>query len=172
MNPDGSRRGHLRTNALGVNLNREWLDPSLEKSPEVYLTRQAMRDTGVDFCLDVHGDEEQPFNYLILPTGIPGYAGPIADLCAAYTQALAAASPDFDARHSKTGASPLEADLRICSSYVAHTFQCPAMTLEMPFKDNEDRPDDHHGWSPARSRHLGRACLNALLTVLPSMTKS
>ena len=24
MNPDGSRRGHLRTNAAGANLNREW----------------------------------------------------------------------------------------------------------------------------------------------------
>ena len=27
MNPDGSRRGHLRTNAAGVNLNREWAAP-------------------------------------------------------------------------------------------------------------------------------------------------
>ncbi len=36
MNPDGSRRGHLRTNAVGVNLNREWHAPSLEKSPEVF----------------------------------------------------------------------------------------------------------------------------------------
>src|SRR3546814_10781713 len=34
MNPDGSRRGHLRTNAIGVNLNREWHEPSLERSPE------------------------------------------------------------------------------------------------------------------------------------------
>ena len=36
MNPDGSVRGHLRTNAVGVNLNREWAEPSLEKSPEVF----------------------------------------------------------------------------------------------------------------------------------------
>ena len=35
MNPDGSKRGHLRTNAAGVNLNREWHAPSAEKSPEV-----------------------------------------------------------------------------------------------------------------------------------------
>ena len=33
MNPDGSRRGHLRTNAVGVNLNREWHAPSAEKYP-------------------------------------------------------------------------------------------------------------------------------------------
>jgi murein tripeptide amidase MpaA len=42
MNPDGSFRGHLRTNAGGANLNREWrtkgdyVAPSLERSPEVY----------------------------------------------------------------------------------------------------------------------------------------
>ena len=35
MNPDGSYRGHLRTNASGANLNREWKEPTLEKSPEV-----------------------------------------------------------------------------------------------------------------------------------------
>lgn len=32
MNPDGANRGHLRTNAVGVNLNREWQSPSKEKS--------------------------------------------------------------------------------------------------------------------------------------------
>src|SRR5690606_32595543 len=37
MNPDGSVRGHLRTNAVGTNLNREWQTPSMEKSPEVFL---------------------------------------------------------------------------------------------------------------------------------------
>ena len=39
---DGSFRGHLRTNACGANLNREWANsgdykaPTLERSPEVY----------------------------------------------------------------------------------------------------------------------------------------
>src|SRR5690606_34933736 len=56
MNPDGSRRGHLRTNAAGANLNREWLEPSMERSPEVYLVRERMRASGLDFALDVHGD--------------------------------------------------------------------------------------------------------------------
>ena len=42
MNPDGAFRGHLRTNACGANLNREWTStgeytaPTLERSPEVY----------------------------------------------------------------------------------------------------------------------------------------
>lgn len=33
--PDGVFRGHLRTNAAGANLNREWAAPSAEESPEV-----------------------------------------------------------------------------------------------------------------------------------------
>ena len=55
-NPDGSRRGHLRTNAKGVNLNREWAEPTAENSPEVLAIRNAMDDTGVHFAMDVHGD--------------------------------------------------------------------------------------------------------------------
>jgi murein tripeptide amidase MpaA len=54
---DGGVRGHLRTNAHGRNLNREWAEPCPEKSPEVYYTRQKMHETGVDFAFDVHGDE-------------------------------------------------------------------------------------------------------------------
>src|SRR5213078_828999 len=45
-NPDGSFRGHLRTNAAGVNLNREWHEPSAEKSSEVLAIRNAMDATG------------------------------------------------------------------------------------------------------------------------------
>ena len=37
VNPDGSIRGHLRTNAVGANLNREWKEPTPERSPEVAL---------------------------------------------------------------------------------------------------------------------------------------
>ena len=47
MNPDGSARGHLRTNAAGINLNREWEAPSSERSPEVLCVLQEMDRTGV-----------------------------------------------------------------------------------------------------------------------------
>jgi murein tripeptide amidase MpaA len=76
MNPDGGRRGHLRTNAAGANLNREWSDPSMEQSPEVFLVRERMRETGVDFLLDVHGDEALPYNQIEhgYPENQPGKA--------------------------------------------------------------------------------------------------
>jgi murein tripeptide amidase MpaA len=50
----------------------------------------------------------------------------------------------------------------MCGNYVAETFGCLAMTLEMPFKDNNAAPDARTGWSPARCRSLGRASLDAL----------
>jgi murein tripeptide amidase MpaA len=74
MNPDGSIRGHLRTNAGGANLNREWGEPSLEASPEVFHTRNAMDATGpVDLMLDVHGDEAEPYCFIIGGEGTPGW---------------------------------------------------------------------------------------------------
>ncbi|HWI84758.1 MAG TPA: M14-type cytosolic carboxypeptidase, partial [Sphingomonas sp.] len=73
MNPDGSRRGHLRTNAAGVNLNREWHEPSLQRSPEVLCVRNKMDETGVDFAIDVHGDEAIPYVFLAGFEGIPNW---------------------------------------------------------------------------------------------------
>ena len=49
---------------MGVNLNREWHAPSLERSPEVFHLRAAMDRTGVDLCLDVHGDETIPHVFI------------------------------------------------------------------------------------------------------------
>ena len=73
MNPDGSYRGHLRTNAVGANLNREWLEPTMERSPEVYLVREQMLNIGVDMFLDIHGDEALPYNFVAGCEGNPSY---------------------------------------------------------------------------------------------------
>jgi murein tripeptide amidase MpaA len=43
MCPDGSARGHLRTNAAGANLNREWAQPAADRSPEVPRGGRAQR---------------------------------------------------------------------------------------------------------------------------------
>merc|ERR1712130_1097047 len=73
INPDGAIRGHSRTNATGANLNREWAKPTMEHSPEVKLVKDKMSETDVDFFLDVHGDEEIPFNFLAGIEGIPAF---------------------------------------------------------------------------------------------------
>lgn len=61
MCPDGAVRGHIRTNGMGANLNREWAStgdyvaPTLSRSPEAYGVLNKMDATGCDFFLDVHG---------------------------------------------------------------------------------------------------------------------
>src|SRR5690606_35464582 len=57
MSPDVSRRRHLRTNAAGATLNREWHSPTPEKSPEVLAVRNRMDETGVNFAMAVPGDD-------------------------------------------------------------------------------------------------------------------
>jgi murein tripeptide amidase MpaA len=169
MNPDGSRRGNLRTNGAGANLNREWKDPALDRSPEVFLVRQKMAETGVDFCLDVHGDETIPHNFLIGTSGIPSLTEMQTTLHGRYAEALRRASPDFQTAHGYPQNRPGTANLTMCSNYVAETFGCLALTLEMPFKDTADAPDERAGWSPARCRKLGEANLDAILAVVETL---
>jgi murein tripeptide amidase MpaA len=169
MNPDGSRRGHLRTNAAGANLNREWHEPSVERSPEVYWVRHAMDATGCDLCLDVHGDEELPYNFVSGAEGIPGWTERLANLQARFLAAYIESSPDFQTEHGYSISAPGEANLTMCTNQIAQRFDCLAMTLEMPFKDNADRPQPDVGWSPARAMRLGEAVLHPMMQVLSSL---
>ncbi|MFV2029578.1 M14-type cytosolic carboxypeptidase [Neisseria sp. S1] len=169
MNPDGSALGNLRTNAAGANLNREWLSPSIEKSPEVYYVRNKMRETGVDLFLDIHGDESIPYIFVAGTEGVPSYSQRIADLETRFKNALQAASPDFQDEHGYPKSKPGKADLSMATSWVGEEFKCLAYTLEMPFKDNNNIPDDDFGWNGQRSLRLGEATLSAILNTLPAL---
>jgi murein tripeptide amidase MpaA len=169
MNPDGSRRGHLRTNAAGANLNREWLEPSMERSPEVHLVREKMRATGVDFALDVHGDEGLPYNFIAGPDGVESSTGKTRALQAKFEAELVAANPDFQTEHGYPEAEPGQANMTMATNWIADAFGALSMTLEMPFKDNADAPDPEFGWSPGRCRKLGEGVLAALLRVVDEL---
>ena len=95
MNPDGAWRGHLRTNACGINLNRAWANPSLADAPEVYHVLTKMRETGVDMLVDVHGDEAIPHNFIAYSEGIPGYTEKMETLKQKFSKFLQRANPDF-----------------------------------------------------------------------------
>lgn len=165
MNPDGSARGHLRNNAAGANLNREWENPSMERSPEVFLVRERMRAANVDFFLDVHGDEVLPYNFISGAEGILSWNEAAAARQQRYVDALLAVSPDFQTEHGYPIAKPGEANMTMASNWVGETFGCLSMTLEQPFKDTADTPHEL-GWSPERARQFGRAQLDALRAVL------
>lgn len=167
-NPDGSRRGHLRTNAVGTNLNREWHEPTPEKSPEVLAIRAAMDETGVDFAMDVHGDEAIAAVFLAGFEGIPSWTDALGDKFYRYQRILARRTPDFQTAKGYAVAKPGTANLSMSTNQLAERFGACAMTLEMPFKDNDDLPDEAQGWSPERCRLLARDCLASLLEWLDS----
>lgn len=169
MNPDGSCRGHLRTNAAGINLNREWAAPTAEKSPEVLAVWTAMLTSGVDFAMDVHGDEAIPHVFIAGFEGIPSITDRQLHLLKDYKARLQRLTPDFQTRVGYPPAGAGRANLTMSTNAVAERFGCLAMTLEMPFKDNDDLPDAQFGWSPGRSKTLGRDCLAALAEIIDDL---
>ncbi|MBV7265945.1 M14 family metallopeptidase [Erythrobacter ani] len=162
-NPDGSRRGHLRTNAAGTNLNREWSDPSADKSPEVLSIRNKMDETGVDYAMDVHGDEAIPAVFLAGYEGIPSWTDEHGEQFYRYQRILDRRTPDFQTKLGYPKTPSGKANLTISTNLVAERYGACAMTLEMPYKDLADFPEPEQGWSPERCKLLARECLGALL---------
>lgn len=178
MCPDGAFRGHLRTNAGGHNLNREWcpsekLDgtpydaPTLERSPEVYHVLRKMDETGVDVFLDVHGDEELPFNFIAGAEGCPNWNKRLESLQGAFLAKYSRANSDMQIPVAYDPEETGKARLNVCSNQIAVRFDCLAVTLEQPFKDCMSNPDPERGWNGARASMLGASVLEPLLYVGP-----
>jgi murein tripeptide amidase MpaA len=163
MNPDGSVRGNLRTNAAGANLNREWMAPSMERSPEVFQVRQKIEETGCDLFLDIHGDEVLPYVFVAGCEMLDGFSEQQAAEQQAFIDDFLRASPDFQVAMGYEPGKYREEMLQLASKYIGHTYKCVSLTLEMPFKDNADMPDPEVGWNGARSARLGVAMLQPIL---------
>ncbi len=166
MNPDGSVRGNLRTNATGANLNREWNAPSMTRSPEVFVVKNKMKETGCDLFLDVHGDEGLPYVFVAGSAALPDFTPAQAAQEKAFSDAFLVASPDFQDVHGY-GESPYSDEtLTMASPHMTRLFGCLSLTLELPFKDNANDPDPVSGWDGARSARLGAAVLQPILGAL------
>ena len=162
MNPDGSFRGHLRTNAAGVNLNREWHAPTADKSPEVLCVLEAMDATGVAVAMDIHGDEAIPANFLAGFEGIPSWTEALGEKFVTFGRRLATATPEFQTALGYPKAARGRANLSMSTNQLAERFGALSMTLEMPFKDHDANPDPEFGWSGERSKRLAHSCLDVL----------
>ena len=171
MNIDGGIAGNIRVNGAGRDLNREWADPDKEKGPEVYFVKNMMNDLGVDLCFDIHGDEELPYNFVSRIDGIPGFDERLARHQSGFTEAWKIASPDFQDEYGYPVDAPGKANLSICSKNIAHTFNCLALTVEMPFKDNADLPNPGTGWSVKRSEQFGASLVSALLMIIDQINR-
>ena len=163
MNPDGSVLGNLRTNAAGANLNREWNTPTMERSPEVFLVKQKMLETGVDLCLDVHGDEGLPYVFVAGSEALPNFTAEQAAAQKQFSDDFKIASPDFQDVHGYPPAPYTDEVLTMGSPHITHAFGCLSLTLELPFKDNANDPDELTGWNGERSARLGAAMLQPVL---------
>jgi murein tripeptide amidase MpaA len=165
-NPDGSCRGHLRTNYAGVNLNREWAEPSAERSPEIVAIRNAMDESGVHWAMDIHGDEAIPAAFMAGFEGIPSWTDDQGDRYQTFVTCLAKRSPDFQTELGYAIAAPGKANLAMSTNQLAERFGashgCVSMTLEMPYKDTVHGNDPEQGWSPERCKLLARECLAVL----------
>lgn len=166
MNPDGCARGNLRTNAAGTNLNREWQNPTLERSPEVYRVKQKIHATGCDLFLDIHGDEGLPYIFMSGSDALENFSSTQKAAQNRFIADFMRASPDVQDQFGYAVAPYTSEVLSMATPHIAHTFACLALTLELPFKDNADDPDTKVGWNGARSARLGRAVLQPILQAL------
>ena len=169
MNPGGVALGHTRANAAGANLNREWAAPDPARSPEVWHVRRHMEATGVDFCIDCHGDEELRCNFLGGPQQIPSRSARLDALFEHLEQSWAVVTPDYVPHQPYPGGAPATADLRMAWNWIAERFDALSVLLEQPFKDLATAPQPATGWSPPRAQRLGHGFVDVLDRVVDGL---
>ena len=161
-------RGNLRTNTA-----RDQPQPRVGQRPPRTEIPRSPRDprtqwtcTGVDFAMDVHGDEAIPGVFLAGFEGIPSLKDEqkrglrIATL--RNSRSTDARLPDRNWAMAVTPAGQRQ-PRRCPPTSSPNASAASSMTLEMPFKDHNAAPSPLQDWSPERSSQLGRDCLAALL---------
>jgi len=171
MNPDGSIKGNHRTNSHGLNLNRQWQSPSKSQCPEVYYVQEKMVQTGVDLLLDIHGDEEIPYNFIMPAKGscsMATKANQFKSNFLAVTKEFQT-EVDYDTFHKKQSSccgTTCGSKQTMASQYASNTFGCLALVVEMPFIDHNTQPNSITGWSAERSANLGADILKPIYQFL------
>ena len=169
MNPDGAFHGHLRTNAMGQDLNRAWQTASQDISPEVLFVQQQMQKYGVDAFIDVHGDETIPHVFTAGCEGNPGFTPRIEKLEEHFRSHLKHTTKDFQTTYGYTRDEPGQANMTLACNSVGQKYDCLSLTLEMPFKDHDDHPDKITGWSGKRSKQLGKDVLTTFADMVDTL---
>lgn len=162
VNPDGSALGNLRANANGVDLNRVWQNPP-ESAPEIVHIRRAIDETGVDLFLDIHGDEDRPFIWLMHPELALTPAWEARQN--AFEAALAARNPEVQPRPNLVDGVQY-GDLGLSVNFIGAHYGVPGWIIELPNKavDFGLGPDS---LLAAGCQRFGASMVEALLEVLP-----
>jgi len=163
MNPDGSFAGNLRANAAGVDLNRAWHNPQ-PNAPEVIAVRDLIAQTGVDFFLDVHGDEERPFIWLV---------GPHSDNVTAeadrqqreFERMMGERYVELKPKPDAIPA-PSRPDSGMSVDHIAAKYHCPAIIIEFPFKETVSASGQRDSLLAEGCMGFGGACVDVLNSLL------
>jgi murein tripeptide amidase MpaA len=64
---------------------------------------------------------------------------------------------------------PGKANMAIAGNAVAEEFDCFALTLEQPFKDCANFPDEEFGWNPHRAQRFGSSFVTSIRQIIPEL---
>lgn len=173
INPDGSYSGNLRTNANGIDMNREWLNPDQKRCPEVYHVREAILRTGAALFLDFHGDEGHP-NFF--PDGRGVGCSPnetIIEIEKEFIHLLRQRNPNLQENSCYEPDEPGKANLGLATSFFAELMNCLSVLFEMPAKginvQNENGETELRDWTINDCKQFGRDLLAAVQTIVPKL---
>ena len=128
-----------------------------------------MKETGMDFVLDVHGDEALPYVFLSGIEGIPSFDDKLSNLTDSFISNWMGINPDMQDEFGYPKNEPGKANLQIGSKNLGEEFKCLSQTLEMPFKQNDNIPDEQFGWSSERSIKLGESLVPVMLNLVDDL---
>ena len=134
-----------------------------KRAPKCSCVRDAMDETGVDFAMDVHGDEAIPANFLAGFEGIPSLDRRAGRQILSTSQRRWPRTRRIS-RSSKGYAksAPGKANLSMSTNQLAERFGAVSMTLEMPFKDHDANPDAGSAGRPTARNGWRTRCLETL----------
>lgn len=163
INPDGTMSGNLRANAAGIDLNRDWKQDIDAKSVEVAGLMIALEEEGVDFFLDLHGDEERPYLWLVQPH--PDVVAPkVAPLQQQLEDYVRDRYAEYGSLPESDNDSPADSGMAI--DWVAWKYKCPSMIVELPFKDTISANGTPDSLQVAGCMAFGRDCVDMIAEVM------
>ena len=169
MNPDGGVHGNLRANAAGMNFNRAWLAPDGRRAPRCCACAKGCSTRGWTSSSTSTATRGTLTASSRAARATPGTPSASASSRTSSSRACAPRAGDFQDEYGYDRDEPGGGDLRTAGNWVGEEFDCLSYTLEMPFKDNANAPDEVNGWSPERSMHLGASTLESIRDSLDAL---
>lgn len=160
VNPDGAVIGNYRDNAAGLNLNREWRDPSADAPEVAAVLRGIDADVAAgrpfNFFIDFHSDSSAREHYAFHAgpsANPPGYAGNYYRDIVTLLNTVAANAPEFLPGKGMTA----ESEGGISYHYIRQKYGVLAMIPEGGYSDVTFGANRGRYLEPNDHRRVGRA---------------